>query len=166
MTGALSSVRGAVTELNSIIGVKKPKITRRVIDIPAQVFPFVYAQLPDWDVFLDEEFPENYTITDVSAEERTITVIGVWDAVLWMVEKINSAVEHLQTSLKSVSLSVPRKQHRLVTGDAGEDLLDNYGIAVIADDDADSVTIWGEKEKLYPALGAVLEVCWARSSFH
>jgi len=83
-----------------------------------------------------------------------------------MVEKINSAVEHLQTSLKSVSLSVPRKQHRLVTGDAGEDLLDKYSVVVTADDDADSVTIWGEQEKLYPALGPVLEVCSARPNFY
>jgi hypothetical protein len=98
--------------------------------------------------------------TTINDKERTIVVNGDREAVSFVCDKINTAVSGLTSSLKSVSLSVPRKQHRLITGDTASELFETYSVFVLADDVADSVTIWGEQEKLYPALGPVLEVIY------
>ena len=96
--GPQPMVREAQDILNGIIASKTSKITQRVRDIPANVFPFVMACRAN---FLAAAGSGDISLTR-NEVGREITVSGDREAVIRVIDTIKSTVEAFKTSITSV----------------------------------------------------------------
>ncbi|KAL0068793.1 hypothetical protein AAF712_004122 [Marasmius tenuissimus] len=142
--------------LNQIISSRTSKSTQRVRDIPANVLPFIIAKK---SVF--EGAAEGGDVKlSLNKADREITVQGDREAVVRVIESIKFTVEDLKTNLKSIKMSLPKRQHRLLVDKAAQDLLAKTNCAVVvapADDPSDEVVVWGEGNNLVSGLAIVME---------
>lgn len=156
LTGPQPLAYEAQALLNQIISSKTSRTTQRVRDIPAHVLPFVLARKSAFEAAAeggDVKF-------NLNAAEREIAVTGDREAVVRVVETIRSAVESFKTSITSLKISLPKRQHRLLVGKAVEEIMAKSKCAVIIakpDDASDEVTVWGQGGDLPAGLTAVME---------
>lgn len=156
LTGSQPLVYEAQALLNQIISSKTSRSTQRVRDIPAHVLPFVLARRPTF-VATAEGGDINLTL---NAASREITVSGSREAVIRVVDVIRSTVEGFKTSLTSLKISLPKRQHRLLIGKAVDEIMVKSRCAVVVadhDDPSDEVIVWGQGADLPTGLGAVME---------
>lgn len=141
--------------LNEVIATKTSKITQRVRDIPAHILPFVIARRPEYlAVAGDAEL--NLTL---NAAEREITASGDRDAVVRAVEKIKASIEFFKTDLTQFSMSLPKRQHRLLAGNAVQEIMtkSKCGVVVPSPEDAsDQITVWGNANDLSNGMAAIM----------
>lgn len=156
LTGPTPLAYEAKDLLNQIIASKTSKSTQRVKDIPTHVLPFIIARK---SVF--EEAAQGGDVKlSLNKAIREVTVQGDREAVVRVIESIRSSVEELKTNLKSIKMSLPKRQHRLLVDKAAQDLLAKTNCAVIVaptDDPSDEVTVWGEGTNLVSGLTIVME---------
>jgi hypothetical protein len=141
--------------INEIIASKTANTTQRIRDIPANVLPFITPRREYFEAAA--EGGEISTALNISAREITIT--GNRDAVLRVVEVIKSTAENYKTSLTSVTLHLPKRQHRLLVGKGAEEIMANSKCAVIVpkpEETGDEVFVWGKPEDLPNGLSAVM----------
>lgn len=103
----------------------------------------------------------------VNDKEQEIVVSGEREAVIRTIEALKATIEELTQTIESISISLPKRQHRLLTGKAAEDLLIRTGCAVVPtkfEEPGDAVTIWGKSDDVGAALSAVYAVCCPPSS--
>ncbi|KAK7053480.1 hypothetical protein VNI00_004106 [Paramarasmius palmivorus] len=156
LTGPQPLAYEAKDLLNQIIASKTSKTTQRVRDIPANVLPFVIAKK---SVFQEAAAGGEINLS-LNRAAREITVQGDREAVVRVVELIKSTVEDLKANLKSIKMSLPKRQHRLLVDKAAQDLMAKTNCAVIVapqDDPSDEVTVWGEGNNLVNGLSVVME---------
>lgn len=142
--------------LKQIIASRTSRATSRVRDIPAHVLPFVIARR---SYFLNAAQSTDITLT-LNAPAREITASGDREAVGRVVETIKATVEGFKANLSSVKMSLPKRQHRLLIGKAGEEVLvkSNCSVTVPPDEDAsEELTVWGQAADLPQGLSAVME---------
>ncbi|KAJ7647072.1 hypothetical protein FB45DRAFT_892251 [Roridomyces roridus] len=141
--------------LNQIISSKTSKTTQRVRDIPAHILPFVVARK---SVFQAAAGPDSVELS-LNAPGREITVAGDREAVVRVIDSIKSTIEHYTNNLTSLKISIPKRQHRLLTGKAVDEIVTKAQCVVIvakADESSDEVTIWGQSNDLPNGLSAVM----------
>ncbi|ESK96594.1 hypothetical protein Moror_6814 [Moniliophthora roreri MCA 2997] len=156
LTGPQPLAYEAKDLLNQIIASKTSKTTQRVRDIPPNVLPFVIAKK---SVF-EEAAAGGEISLSLNKAAREITVQGDREAVVRVVETIKATVEDLTANLKSIKMSLPKRQHRLLVDKAAQDLMAKTNCAVIvapADDPSDEVIVWGEGNNLVNGLSVVME---------
>jgi hypothetical protein len=142
--------------LNQIISSRISKATSRVRDIPANVLPFIIARK---NFFLSsaQEAGVNLSLNTLG---REITVSGDREGVIRLVELIKSTIESLKSSLTPLKLALPKRQHRLLVGDAVQQIMAVSKCAVIvpsSDDLSDEITIWGQGTDLSGGLTEVMQ---------
>lgn len=155
ITGPQPMVLEAQDILNAIISSKTSKTTQRVRDIPAYVFPFVMARRV---AFLAAAEGGDIQLSRNEAE-RHITVSGDREAVIRVIDLIKGTVEAVKTDVTSLKISLPKRQHRLLSGKANEEILAQSNCSVMvspADDPSDEITVWGKGEHLPAGLSAVM----------
>lgn len=111
------------------------------------------AFLPPKDGGADDEEPRR---------ERDLSIIvnGDRERVLTVVQAIEAQVDEMRRTFRSLSISVPKRQHRLLVGDAANDILAKTQCSVelaAQDDPSDGVTIRGPQAQLPVALTSVME---------
>lgn len=156
LTGPQPLLIEAQAMLNQIISSKRSKSTQRVRAIPAHVLPFVLARKSNF-LSVAEGADVNLAL---NAVERQITVTGDREAVVRVVEAIKATIEGFSTSLTSLKISLPKRQHRLLVGKSADEIMAKSKVAVIVaspEDSSDEVTVWGQATDLAPGLGAVME---------
>lgn len=156
LTGPTPFIQDAQALLNQVISSKISKATQRVRDIPVHILPFIIAQKT---LFLSTAQETGVTLV-LNAPNREITASGERDGVIRLVELIKSNIETLRTSLTSLKLSVPKRQHRLLVGDAVQQIMAESKCAVAvpdSDDSSDEITIWGQGNDLSGGLTAVMQ---------
>lgn len=129
--------------------------TRHIRDIPAHIMPFILPHRATFEAAAGGE----YITTTSNAAAREITVSGEREAVIRVIEAIKSGVESFTTGLQSVSFNVPKRQHRLLTGKAADDIMAQNKCVVIvpkAEDPTVEVFVWGKPEDLGAGLLAVM----------
>ncbi|KAH9485184.1 Vigilin 1 [Psilocybe cubensis] len=142
--------------LNQIISSKTSKATQRVRDIPAHILPFVLVRRPN---FLEAAQGGNVNLA-LNATAREITVSGDREAVVRVVETIKKTIEALQSAITSVKISLPKRQHRLLSGQNADAILAKSNCAVTVgkpEETSDEVTVWGKAADLPAGLAAVME---------
>ncbi|KAG6898178.1 hypothetical protein C0992_004165 [Termitomyces sp. T32_za158] len=155
LTGPNPLVMEAQDLINQIIASKTSKSTQHVRDIPAHVLPFVTVRKPTFEAAAEGG---NVNLT-LNRAAREITVSGDREAVVRVIEVIRSAVDAFSNSLTSLKISLPKRQHRLLTGKAADAILAESKCAVIVanhDDPSEEVTVWGSPSDLPNGLGRVM----------
>lgn len=155
LTGPQPLTYEAQALLNQIISSKTSKSTQRIRDIPVHILPFVLARKA---YFLSAAQDGEVNLA-LNSAAREITATGDREAVLRVVDLIKSTIETFGTSLTSVKISLPKRQHRLLTGKAAEEVLANSKCTVVVaseEDISDEVIVWGQSTDLPGGLGAVM----------
>ena len=156
ITGAQPLALEAQALLNEVIASKRSRTTQRVRDIPEHVLPFI---LPRRATF--EAAAEGGDITlSSNAAAREITVSGDRDAVTRVVGSIKSAIEYFTTETISLKLSLPKRQHRLLTGKNAEDVMAKARCAVILpkpEDPSEEIILWAKAADVGLGVQAVME---------
>ena len=177
LTGPQPLAYEAQAMLNQIISSKTSKITQRVRNIPAHILPFVVARRAlfmaaanndndddavapgDRALFMAPATDGTITLA-LNSEAREITVSGDREAVIRVVEKIKRTIETFESSLTSVKISLPKRQHRLLTGQNAEVVMNRSNCSVLvskADEPSDDVIVWGLTSDLPAGLASVME---------
>ena len=140
--------------INEIIAARVSKCIR-IRKIPPHMLPFLIARREAFE----ETAEGRYVQTSLNTDEREITVTGDREGVMRVMDAIKSTVENLGTVLTSVSMNFPKRQHRLLTGMAVEDVMSQSKCTVIVpkpEDPSEAVMVWGESEDLPNGLTAVI----------
>ncbi|XP_006460828.1 hypothetical protein AGABI2DRAFT_221059 [Agaricus bisporus var. bisporus H97] len=156
LTGPVPFIYEAQELLNQLISSKISKATQRVRDIPAHILPFIIARKT---FFLSTAQEAGVTLT-LNTPNREITASGERDGVIRLVELIKSNIETFKTGITFLKLAVPKRQHRLLVGDAVQQIMaeSKCSIAVPdSDDSSDEITIWGQGSDLPNGLTAVMQ---------
>jgi hypothetical protein len=158
VTGPLSSVNDAIAELNVIIAAKTSKITQRVRDIPASVYPFIVGRRFEYEALAEAE--GSFVNLNFSASSRELSVSGDRPGVVKIIETAKANVAELEESLTNIAMQLNKPQHRLLVGGFAEELMESSKCAVTlpTDPDAKEVTIWGLQDDLPQGLQAVMKV--------
>lgn len=141
--------------LKQIISSKTSKSTQRVRDIPAHILPFILARKA---LFLAAAQGGTVTLA-LNSAAREITASGDREAVVSVVESIKQTIETFKTSLTSVKLALPKKQHRLLIGPDADAVMSKSNCAVVvgnAEESGNEVTVWGMSSDLPAGLGAAI----------
>lgn len=130
------------------------RLTRKIRDIPPHILPFLTLRRTDFEAAAEGR--EIQTFLDAAARE--ITVTGDREGVTRVVDAIKSNMESLGTVIASVSMNFPKRQHRLLTDMAVEEIMAQSKCAVIVpepEDPSEAVMVWGESEDLSNGFTAV-----------
>ncbi|CDO77315.1 hypothetical protein BN946_scf184775.g5 [Trametes cinnabarina] len=142
--------------LNEIIATKRSRTTQRVRDIPEHVLPFLLPRRAQF-----EAAAEGGDITlSLNAGAREITVSGDRDAVTRVIDSIKSAVEFFKTETIPLKLTLPKRQHRLLSGKNAEEIMAKARCAVLVpkpEDPSEEITIWGKATDVGQGVQAVME---------
>ncbi|KAG9123017.1 hypothetical protein FRC07_000352 [Ceratobasidium sp. 392] len=157
VTGPLSSVNDAIAELNIVIASKTSRITQRVRDVPAHVYPFVRGRQAEYEALAEAE--NSFVTLTFTNSTRELSVNGDRPGVVKVIETVKANVTELEESLNNLVMSFNKPQHRLLVGDFGDELMESTKCAVTLPTDPDSkeVTIWGLQDDLPNGLQAVMK---------
>ncbi|KAG2015753.1 SCP160 protein [Coprinopsis cinerea AmutBmut pab1-1] len=142
--------------LNQIILSKTSRTSSRVKDIPAHILPFLITRR---SYFLAAAQGGDVNLS-LNAPAREITASGDREAVGRVVDAIKSAIEAFKTSLTSIKMTLPKRQHRLLVGKAAEEVMAKSKCSVIVpptEEAGEEVTVWGQSADLPAGLAAVME---------
>ena len=179
LTGPQPLAYEAQALLNQIISSKTSKITQRVRNIPAHILPFIVARRALFIAAAKDSTIDDAAVTNpgdevssvastrndtvtlaLNSNAREITVSGDREAVIRVVEKIKRTIEDFESTLTSVKISLPKRQHRLLTGPNADAVMNKSNCTVLvgqADDSNGDVIVWGQPSDLPAGLGAVME---------
>ncbi|KAG8907944.1 hypothetical protein FRB99_001452 [Tulasnella sp. 403] len=154
VTGPVVNVQAALDMIRSRVGTRTAQSTQRIKDIPKHVMPFVVAEKYSWEATAYESFPANQFGINVSEETGEVVIQGDKPAVIPTAESVRSKVDDLIENVTSVTVAIPRNQHRFVIGPSqSEEYMEMFRAVVVTS--GQSVTIWGTGN-LGEALNAVL----------
>ena len=156
ITGPQPSVLEAQALINEKIATKRSRSTQHVRDIPVHVLPFI---IPRRSTF--QEAAEGADVTlSLNASAREITVSGDRDGVGRVIESIKSAVSYFTAEVTSFKITLPKRQHRLLTGKGADEILAKSKCAVVIaniEEPGDEITVWGKPADLAAGMAAVME---------
>ncbi|KAI0663525.1 hypothetical protein C8Q70DRAFT_363295 [Cubamyces menziesii] len=156
ITGPQPLAYEAQALLNEIIATKRSRTTQRVRDIPEHVLPFLLPRRAQFEAAADGG---EVTLT-LNAPAREITVSGDREAVTRVIEAIKSAVEYFKAETISLKFSLPKRQHRLLTGKSTEDIMAKARCAIVVpkpEDPSEELLIWGKPADVGLGVQAVME---------
>ncbi|TDL26238.1 hypothetical protein BD410DRAFT_813193 [Rickenella mellea] len=156
ISGPEPLVHEAQAMLKAIIATKTAKITQRVRDIPAHIVPFVKARYTE---FLAARGDGDATL-GLKPIEREVTVTGDRDAVIRVIEKVKFTIEFIKGDITSFSMSLPKRQHRLLVGTAVTEIMEKSKCGVDVprpEDPSDQITVWGNANELSNGMAAVMQ---------
>lgn len=142
--------------IQAIIAEKTSRSVQKIKVTPSYVYPFVLLRRADFLKVAGE--------ADISLmrddKEKEITVSGDREAVGRVIESIRSCATFYESDLTSVKISLPKRQHRLLTGAAADQILQNSkcNVVIPENDPSEEVTVWGKAANLGLGLQAVMEV--------
>ncbi len=123
------------------------------------MLPFILAKLPKYQ-------SEEITLA-LNEPGREAVISGERETVVRTIGQIKDDVTDWEQSLENISLSIPKRQHRLLLGQGAEELMAKTKCAVIPtpfDEPGDLVTVWGKSDDISVALGAVYEMARSKHS--
>ncbi|CEH18177.1 Vigilin [Ceraceosorus bombacis] len=179
------NARSAVKQIQALVAERISRTTQRLSNIDHILYPFIAGarnanaqrleseigqgdvsiRVPPRAAFLapkdrEEEEAEQDGGKLARVRDLNIVVTGDRDLVARVVATIESQVDEMKRSFRTLQISIPKRQHRLLVGDAAQDILASTGCSVELapiDDPSDSVTIRGPQTKLALALTAAME---------
>lgn len=156
ITGPQPLAVEAENMLKSIIASKTSKTTQRVRDIPEHILPFIIARRAE---FLAETGGADIDLS-LNTAQREITAAGDREAVTKVVDKIKATIEYLNLELKQFTTNLPKRQHRLLVGKAGEEIMAKSKCGVIVprpEIQSEQITVWGDANDLSNGMAAIMQ---------
>lgn len=174
------NVRQAQAMIQAIVAERTSKITQRLNHIDHIFYPFisgpkgantlrletelgggeVTVRVPPRAAFLHNKEADEESTEPKRERDLAIIVSGDREKVGQVAAEIEGLVEKMKNSFRTLSISIPKRQHRFLVGDAANDILASTGCSVelaAIDDPSDSVTIRGPQSQLPLALTAAME---------
>ncbi|CAK5265692.1 unnamed protein product [Mycena citricolor] len=154
LTGPQPLAEEAQALINQVISTKTSKTTQRVRDIPAHILPFVTSRRAEFEAFAGPGQELKFTLAG-----RDLTISGDREPVVRVVEAIKGAIVEYGSSLTSLKIQLPKRQHRLLIGKTvGEIVKETRCVVSVAkpEEQSDEVTVWGASADLAAGLGAVM----------
>lgn len=155
INGAQPHVHEARELINQIIASKRARTTQHVRDIPSHIVPFVKARR---SVFVEAAEGGDVELSLRSAE-REVTVSGDRETVLRVIDAIKGTIAGISASLTSLKIQLPKRQHRLLVGNAVNDILASSKCVVSVpspEDTSEDIVVWGKAEDLGNGVAAVM----------
>lgn len=157
ISGSQPLVLEAQAMLKAIIATKTSKTTQRVRGIPEHILPFVLARRAE---FLAEAEGAQIELK-LNAPEREITASGDREAVVKVVEKIKVTVKALEDELTTFTMSLPKRQHRLLAGRAASDeIMAKSKCSVVLprpEEPSDQIIVYGNPNDLPNGMAAIMQ---------
>ncbi|KIJ49616.1 hypothetical protein M422DRAFT_205079 [Sphaerobolus stellatus SS14] len=140
----------------AIVAAKTAKTSQRVRDIPQNIVDFVLSRKT---VFESAAQGEELHLA-FNAKDREVLVSGDRAAVGRAIELVKKTVEEFKTGLQSVTIQLPKRQHRLLEGAGAKAVFTTSKCAVTIpkhEDASEDIKIWGLPADLASGLQAVME---------
>ncbi|KAH9949574.1 hypothetical protein B0H21DRAFT_777185 [Amylocystis lapponica] len=156
ITGPQPYAVEAQAMLNEIIATRRSRTTQRVTGIPPHVLPFLF---PRRSVFEGAAQGGDISLT-LNAAAFEISVSGDRDAVIRVVEAIRSGIEYFTTEITSLRMTLPKRQHRLLTGKGADEIMAKGKCAIVVpkpEESNEEIIIWGKPTDLSLGVQAVME---------
>lgn len=174
------NAKQAAKMIQDIVSERTSRTTQRLANIEHVLYPFIAGPKGANAARLEAEFGSGDVSVrvppraaflppkDGAAEEEeprrerdlSIVVTGDREQVQAVVQAIEAQVDEMRRTFRSLSISVPKRQHRFLVGDAANDILAATQCSVelaAQDDPSDGVTIRGPQAKLPLALTSVMD---------
>ncbi|KAI0930260.1 hypothetical protein AcV5_007021 [Taiwanofungus camphoratus] len=156
ITGPALLAQEAQAKLNDIIASKRSRTTQRVREIPAHVLRFL---LPRRGTFEAAAEGGDVQLT-LNMVAREIAVAGDREAVGRVVESIRSAADYFAGEVTQLKLTLPKRQHRLLTGKGADEIMAKSRCAVLVprpEESSEEIDVWGKPTDLSAGVQAVME---------
>ncbi|PWN90372.1 hypothetical protein FA10DRAFT_266856 [Acaromyces ingoldii] len=173
------NAREAASMISALVAERTSRTTQRLTHIEHIFYPFiagakganstrletevgqgdVSVRIPPRAAFLP---PREEEEKGEAKRERDLSIIvsGDRDLVARVVQAIDAEVDEMKSSFRTLQISIPKRQHRFLVGDAAQEILGATSCSVelaAIDDPSDSVTIRGPQAKLPLALTAAMD---------
>ncbi|XP_071652099.1 vigilin-like [Temnothorax longispinosus] len=163
ITGTKKKIKKAEREIRVISDEQSRKAFER-ITVPKIYHPFIYGAHHENLNVMMAETGACITIPSVSVQQDEITIAGEKEGVLAAKQKIKSIYKDMKKRCTTVSVEVPKSQHKYVIGPRGStiaEILQTTGVSVeipASDSATGTITLRGPQEKLGQALNKVCEI--------
>lgn len=162
ITGTKEGIEKAEHEIRVISDEQSRKAFER-ITVPKIYHPFIYGAHNENLNAMMAETGARINIPPASVQQDEITIAGEKEGVLAAKQKIESIYKDMEKRCTTVSVEVPKSQHKYVIGPRGStiaEILQTTGVSVempAADSATGTITLRGPQEKLGQALNKVYE---------
>ncbi|XP_070160748.1 vigilin [Polyergus mexicanus] len=162
ITGTKEGIEKAEHEIRVISDEQSRKAFER-ITVPKIYHPFIYGAHNENLNAMIAETGARINIPPASVQQDEITIAGEKDGVLAAKQKIESIYKDMEKRCTTVSVEVPKSQHKYVIGPRGStiaEILQTTGVSVempAPDSVTGTITLRGPQEKLGQALNKVYE---------
>ncbi|XP_024879874.1 vigilin-like [Temnothorax curvispinosus] len=162
ITGTKKRIEKAEHEIRVISDAKSRKAFER-ITVPKIYHPFIYGAHHENLNAMMAETGARINIPPVLVQQDEITIAGEKEGVLAAKQKIKSIYKDMKKRCTTVSVEVPKSQHKYVIGPRGStiaEILQTTGVSVempASDSATGTITLRGPQEKLDQALNKVYE---------
>ncbi|XP_018054644.1 PREDICTED: vigilin [Atta colombica] len=162
ITGTKEGIEKAEHEIRVISDEQSRKAFER-ITVPKIYHPFIYGAHNENLNAMMAETGARINIPPASVQQDEITIAGEKEGVLAAKQKIDSIYKDMAKRCTTVSVEVPKSQHKYVIGPRGStiaEILQTTGVSVempAPDSATGTITLRGPQEKLGQALNKVYE---------
>ncbi|XP_029673795.1 vigilin isoform X2 [Formica exsecta] len=162
ITGTKEGIEKAEHEIRVISDEQSRKAFER-ITVPKIYHPFIYGAHNENLNAMIAETGARINIPPASVQQDEITIAGEKEGVLAAKQKIESIYKDMEKRCTTVSVEVPKSQHKYVIGPRGStiaEILQTTGVSVempAPDSATGTITLRGPQEKLGQALNKVYE---------
>ncbi|EFN61569.1 Vigilin [Camponotus floridanus] len=162
ITGTKEGIEKAEHEIRVISDEQSRKAFER-ITVPKIYHPFIYGAHNENLNAMMAETGARINIPPASVQQDEITIAGEKEGVLAAKQKIESIYKDMEKRCTTVSVEVPKSQHKYVIGPRGStiaEILQTTGVSVempAPDSATGTITLRGPQEKLGQALNKVYE---------
>ncbi|KAI8321049.1 hypothetical protein GQ54DRAFT_262496 [Martensiomyces pterosporus] len=163
ISGDSVGVAAAVAEIEAIVDQRTTKRAVRVADIPHELNPLLIGRGGATLAALHEAHKDvQIRIPGPIDADQAIFVVGERDAVQDAIAAIRETARTLLQSTHTVTVTIPKRQHRFIVGEQGaalKEIADATGCSVIVPSPrgpSDQITVRGPESSLVQALGLVM----------
>lgn len=162
ITGTKEGIEKAEHEIRVISDEQSRKAFER-ITVPKIYHPFIYGAHNENLNAMMAETGARINIPPASVQQDEITIAGEKEGVLAAKQKIEAIYKDMEKRCTTVSVEVPKSQHKYVIGPRGNtiaEILQTTGVSVempAPDSATGTITLRGPQEKLGQALNKVYE---------
>lgn len=171
------NARQAKDMLSAIVAERTSRTTQRLTHIDHIFYPFiagpknanvakleghgeVTVKVPPRAAFLPPREADAESTEPKRERDLSIIISGDREVVAKVAQVIEAQVDEMRQLFRTLQISIPKRQHRFLVGDAAQDILSSTGCSIELapiDDPSDSVTIRGPQSQLPLALTAAME---------
>lgn len=162
ISGTKEGIEKAEFDIRTTSDEQSKKANERV-NVPKMYHPFVLGPFNEQLNRMVEQTGARINVPPPSVMQDTIVITGEKEGVLRAKAFIEAIYHDMEKKCSTVSVEVPKQQHRYVFGARGstiQEILQLTGVAVempSADSNKDTITLRGPQEKLGNALSVVYE---------